>query len=186
MSKKNEKKTSQPQVETQQETPAAQETAPAPETEKTDSAETLLDLLNKAEAKRDEYLSTAQRLQAEFDNFRRRNQGIYKDAFNDGVADTVLKMLPVLDNMERALNAQSGEAELRKGVEMICRQMSQALQAAGVEEIPAHGEAFDPTRHDAVMQEESQEESGTVTGVLQKGYKMGEKVLRPSMVKVAQ
>jgi len=186
MSKKSEKKTTNPAQEAPLENEAAAAEQAEEQTPAADGAETLLALLNKAEAQRDEYLNMAQRVQADFDNFRRRNQNVYKDAFNDGSAELVMKMLPVLDNMERAVSAQGGEAELRQGVEMICKQMIAALGSAGVEEIPAQGEVFDPNCHDAVMQEESDQESGTVTGVLQKGYRMGGKVLRPSMVKVAQ
>lgn len=148
--------------------------------------ETLLTLLNAAEAKRDEYLSLAQRLQADFDNFRRRNQNTYRDAYQEGVRDTVSKFLPVLDNIERALNAQGQEESLRQGVEMITKQFIQVLCGLGVEEITAQDQAFDPNVHNAVMQEECDAQSGTVTCVLQKGYTMSGKVLRHSMVKVAQ
>lgn len=154
--------------------------------EEADSAATLLELLNAAEAKRDEYLALAQRLQADFDNFRRRNQATYADALAQGKCDAVEKLLPVLDNIERALTAQGEEANLRQGIEMITKQFVQALAGMGVEEIPALGEVFDPNVHNAVMREACDAKSGTVSDVLQKGYKLNDKVLRYSMVKVAE
>ena len=147
----------------------------------------LLAVADNANRERDEYLTLAQRVQADFDNFRRRNQSVRRDAYDEGVRDTLAKLLPVLDNLDRAAAAQGADENLREGVLMVLRQLNAVLQAAGVEEIPAEGAAFDPNLHNAVMQEAAEgAESGFVTGVLQKGYKMGDKVLRHSMVKVAQ
>ncbi|MDD4797012.1 MAG: nucleotide exchange factor GrpE [Eubacteriales bacterium] len=160
---------------------ATQHAAPEPT-----GAEELLNLLNAAEAQRDEYLGLAQRLQADFDNFRRRNQNTYRDAYQQGVCETVTKFLPVLDNIERALGADGQEESLRAGVELIKKQFIQVLSGMGIEEISAQDCAFDPNIHNAVLQEVCDAQSGTVTGVLQKGYCMEGKVLRYSMVKVAQ
>ena len=147
----------------------------------------LLATADNAIRERDEYLTLAQRVQADFDNFRRRNQSVRRDAYDEGMRDTLVKLLPVLDNLDRAVAAQGADESLREGVLMVLRQLNAVLQAAGVEEIPAEGAAFDPNLHNAVMQEATEDAmSGAVTGVLQKGYKMGDKVLRHSMVKVAQ
>ncbi len=136
-----------------------------------------------------EYLDTAKRIKAEFDNFRKRNETVRSDSYNEGVAQTVLTILPVLDNLERAqetfADAEDGH---RQGMELILRQMMDALEKIGVECIPAEGVKFDPTLHQAVMQIEAGEgqESGDVAQVLMKGYRMGDKVLRYAMVAVVQ
>lgn len=147
--------------------------------------------LSKAEEQSNEYLSMAQRLQAEFDNFRKRNRSAVSDAYEDSKLETVEQFLPVLDNLQRALDA-SGDAEsdqikaIYKGMEMVMKQFKDILAKMGVEEIEALGQPFDPLFHDAVMKVEAQEgEENTVVEVLAKGYRCGEKVLRYSMVKVA-
>jgi molecular chaperone GrpE len=142
---------------------------------------------DKASKERDEYLNLAQRVQADFDNYRRRNQNAREDAYNDGVRDTLVKFLPVLDNLDRAASAPCGEEALREGVQLVVRQLNTVLCSAGVQEICAEGQVFDPNLHNAVMQECAEGvESGMVTAVMQKGYMMGCKVLRHSMVKVAE
>ena len=136
-----------------------------------------------------EYLDAAKRIKAEFDNFRKRNETVRSDSYNEGVAQAVLMMLPVLDNLERAQEtfAQAEEGQ-RVGMELILRQMMDSLEKLGVELIPAEGVKFDPTLHQAVMQIEAGEdqESGDVAQVLMKGYRMGDKVLRYAMVAVVQ
>lgn len=141
----------------------------------------------KAAKERDEYLNLAQRVQADFDNFRRRNQNVRQDAYMAGGHDMLVKLLPVFDNLERAAAAEGSAEALREGVQMVLRQLCGVLETAGVQEIQAQGEAFDPNLHNAVMQEETPDtESGTVTAVLQKGYRAGDKILRHCMVKVSQ
>ena len=142
--------------------------------------------LQAAAAKADEYLALAQRTQADFDNFRRRNESVRADAFADGQRTVAKAMLAVLDNLERALAAPAVEGDsLRTGVEMTHKQMMAALEKLGVTVIDRLGEKFDPNLEDAVMQGSSEEgEPGTVCAVFQKGYKMGEHLLRPAMVKV--
>lgn len=142
--------------------------------------------LEQVTAERDEYLDLAQRKQAEFANYRRRNEGVRKEAYDDGRRDTIDKMLPVLDNLERALAAAAGEeSALASGVDMVLRQMRDALAKMGVEEIDPQGEPFDAQLMNAVMQGAAEEgEPGTVCQVLQKGYKLGERVIRHAMVKV--
>ncbi len=145
--------------------------------------------LVEAEARRDEYLELAQRVQADFDNFRRRSKSAVADAYKSSVADTVEGFLPVMDNLERAwTSAVEGKASdaMVKGIEMVIRQFRDCLYKLDVEEIEALDAPFDPVLHNAVMQVEPQDgqPSNTVAEVLQKGYKMGDKVIRYSMVKV--
>ena len=142
--------------------------------------------LTAAAAKADEYLALAQRTQADFDNFRRRNESVRADDYTDGQRTVALAMLAVLDNIERALMAPAAEGDpLRTGVEMTLKQMLAAYEKLGVTVINRVGEKFDPNQEDAVMQGSSEEgEPGTVCAVFQKGYKMGDHLLRPAMVKV--
>lgn len=142
--------------------------------------------LEKAKAQSDEYLDLAQRKQAEFANYRRRTEGVRQEAYDDGRRDAIAQLLPVVDNLERAL-AAAGEEEnaLKSGVEMVLRQTRDALTQMGVEEIDPQGQPFDAELMNAVMQGSADEgEPGTVCMVLQKGYKLGERVIRHAMVKV--
>ena len=142
--------------------------------------------LQAAAAKADEYLALAQRTQADFDNFRRRNESVRADAFAEGQRMVLTAMLAVLDNLERALAAPAVEGDaLRTGVEMTHKQMIAAYEKLGVTVINRLGEKFDPNIEDAVMQGTAEEgEPGTVCAVFQKGYQMGNQLLRPAMVKV--
>ena len=133
----------------------------------------------------DEYLNMAQRVQADFENFRRRNNAVRADAYEDGARAFIKTILPVMDNLERALAAESADAALHEGVSMVHRQLSEALEKRGVTVIDCAGEKFDPRLEDAVMQADASEgEPGTVCLVLQKGYQLGDVVLRHAMVKV--
>lgn len=141
--------------------------------------------LEKAKAQSDEYLDLAQRKQAEFANYRRRTEGIRAEAFDDGRREAISQLLPVVDNLERALAAAGEEDALKSGVEMVLRQTREALTKMGVEEIDPQGQPFDAELMNAVMQGTTEEgEPGTVCMVLQKGYKLGERVIRHAMVKV--
>ena len=142
--------------------------------------------LTAAAAKADEYLALAQRTQADFDNFRRRNESVRADAFAEGQRAVAKAMLAVLDNLERALAAPAVEGDsLRTGVEMTHKQMMAAYEKLGVTVIDRLGEKFDPNLEDAVMQGSPEEgEPGTVCAVFQKGYVMNGHMLRPAMVKV--
>lgn len=141
--------------------------------------------LEKAKAQSDEYLDLAQRKQAEFANYRRRTEGIRAEAFDDGRREAISQLLPIVDNLERALAAAGEEDALRSGVEMVLRQTRDALTKMGVEEIDPQGQPFDAELMNAVMQGTVEEgEPGTVCMVLQKGYKLGERVIRHAMVKV--
>ena len=158
-----------------------------PETEATEQAvEALQQELEKTKAQCDEYLDLAQRKQAEFANYRRRTEGVRQEAFDDGRRDAIDKLLPIIDNLERALSA-AGESEggLKAGVEMVLRQTKETFTKMGVEEIDPLGQPFDAELHNAVMQGGADEgEPGTVCLVLQKGYKLGNRVIRHAMVKV--
>ena len=129
------------------------------------------------------------RLFAEYDNYRKRSakerEGVYTDAYADAIKD----ILPVLDNMERALqykDAQGGEDNLAKGLEMIMKSFSESLSKMGVTEIAALGERFDPNLHNAIMHvDDEQYGEEEIVEVFMKGYAKGDRVIRHSVVKVA-
>lgn len=141
--------------------------------------------LAQAEQKRDEYLALAQRVQADFDNFRRRNRQVASDSFDDGARAFIKTILPVCDNLERALKEEREEDSLYDGVLLVQRQLQEALSQRGIQEVSRLGELFDPNLEDAVAQGTREEgEPGTVCEVVVKGYKMGEQVLRHAIVRV--
>lgn len=126
------------------------------------------------------------RLAAEYDNFRKRSARERDAIYADIRADTVLKFLPVYDNLVRALAAMTEDDAGRKGVEMTFAQFETVLTKLGVTPIPALGEQFDPERHNAVMHVEDEEQGeNIIIEEFEKGFKMGDKVIRFSMVKVA-
>lgn len=127
------------------------------------------------------------RLQSDFDNYRKRTAEQLGRAKNDGIAEAIIKMIPVLDVMTQALRMITDE-KVAEGVSMINRQVLEAFNAFGVTEIPALGKPFDPELHNAVMQVPAArpEDEGMVMEVLQKGYRMGDRILRHSVVKVAR
>ena len=149
-------------------------------------AQALAKELEETKAQRDEYLDLVQRKQAEFANYRRRTEGVRQEAFDDGRRDAIDKLLPIIDNLERALAAAGeGEGGLKAGVEMVLRQTKETFAKMGVEEIDPIGQPFDAELHNAVMQgSEDEGEPGTVCAVFQKGYKLGNRVIRHAMVKV--
>ena len=143
--------------------------------------------LKEAQARADEYLAMAQRVQADFENYRRRNESVRADSFNDGRRDVAAVMLPVLDNLERAVDAAAGSTDeaLKNGVSLVLKQMNDIYQKLEVTPSDRLGEKFDPNLENAVMQGAPEDgEAGTVCQVLQKGYRMGDRVLRHAMVKV--
>lgn len=155
------------------------------EPENASPGDNLAERLAEAEKQRDEYLDMAQRVQAEFENFRRRTQRASRESFDDGARDFIKTMLPVCDNLERAIAAAGEDSPLKEGVQMVFKQLSEALEKRGVTVIDRVGERFDPMYEDAVVQGDASEgEPGTVCAVLLKGYRMGETVLRHAMVKV--
>lgn len=147
--------------------------------------EALEQQLQAAKTQREEYLNLAQRVQADFENFKRRNQSVRADAYDEGKREVIIGFLPILDNMERALAAEAEESPLKSGVEMVYRQMLDMLGKFGVTEIDCHGKPFDPENANAMMQVQREDmEPGTVCDVMQKGYRMGDRVLRYAMVQV--
>ncbi len=143
--------------------------------------------LKKLEEEKNFYLDKYQRTLAEFDNFRKRTMKEKAGMYDDGVKDTIEKLLPVIDNLERAIVSQTDkENSLYKGVEMTLKQLMEVFKALGVEPIAALGEKFNPNFHAAVAHEENDEygENEIIIEML-KGYKYKDKVVRHSMVKVA-
>lgn len=139
------------------------------------------------EKERDEMKGLAQRVQADFDNFRRRNATVMTDCREEGVRSVISGLLPVLDNFDRALeNAEGVDESYVSGVALVHRQLMETLAKCGLKEIPADG-MFDPNLHEAVMQEACEGAcSGSIAEVFQKGYQVNERIIRHSMVKVAQ
>ena len=130
----------------------------------------------------DKYL----RLLAEYDNYRKRSQKEKENAWTSAKADTAKEFLPVYDNLERALKQETADEAYAKGVQMIMTQLKNVLEKLGIEEIPAQGEAFDPNVHNAVMHIDDEElGENVVAEVFQTGFRIGEKVIRHAMVKVA-
>lgn len=178
----------QPETETEAIDPAveaAEEAQPAEEAAQ--EAAPTAEELAAAIAKQEEYLNMAQRVQADFDNFRRRNQNVRKEAFDDGARTFATTLLPVIDNLERAIAAAQNSADesLKSGVEMVYRQLVECFEKRGITAIDRLGEPFDPNLENAVMQGTADEgEPGTVCAVFQKGYQMEGMVLRHAMVKV--
>lgn len=142
--------------------------------------------LENALSERDEYLNLAQKVQAEFDNYRRRTKNTRAEAFDDGAGAFIKTILPVCDDLERAIQSSNDEGDaVLEGVKLVYRKLMDALEKRGVEVIDRQGEVFDPRLEDAVAQDDaSMGEPGTVSAVLLKGYKMGDYVLRHAMVKV--
>lgn len=146
------------------------------------------DEVNKYKSQAEEYLQMAQRVQADFDNFRRRTVQERDDLMKYGSMRLVTNLLPVLDNFERAMSSTGNEAaQLKEGIELIYRQLRDALEKEGVKSMDAVGQEFDPNFHEAVMQAPSEEyPDNAVIEELQKGYLLADRVIRPAMVKVAK
>ncbi len=172
-----EKKTPQDTAPTEEatETPVTEEETPKTE----DPIEALQRELAEAQ---DKYL----RMLAEYDNYRRRSQKEKETSYSDGVAETVKKLLPIADNIDRATQAEGDAESVKKGIEMIGKSLGDLLAHFGIEVYGKVGETFDPNLHNAVMHEEDPERGeGEITAVFQCGYKMGDKIIRFAMVKVA-
>ena len=126
------------------------------------------------------------RLAAEYDNFRKRTVKEKESSYGNGKADAVAKMLPVYDNLERALNQPTEDAAYKKGVELTMNELVKIFTTLGVEVFGDVGDAFDPNMHNAVMHIDSEElPENTISQVFQKGFKIGEKIVRFAMVQVA-
>ena len=142
--------------------------------------------LEKASKELDDTKNILQRTLAEYDNYRKRTTKEKAETYSNGKTDAVMTLIPVLDTMEMALAAPCSDENYKKGIELTYTTAVDALKKLGVEAIDAVGKEFDPNFHNAVMQEEVEgTEAGIVTKQFQKGYKMGEKVIRPSTVVVS-
>ena len=180
----------------EQELPVAEAEAEAPEAAAAEGEEareaTVAEwqaALELAVKQRDELKDSLLRAQADFQNFKRRNQPARSDGYEDGVREAVAAILPAIDNLERAIDAaektddESAKA-LAEGVRMTLNTLMESLKRFGFEEVPALGEEFDPEKHNAVLREVG-DEPGKVLEVFQKGYKVKDKIIRYAMVKVA-
>jgi molecular chaperone GrpE len=148
--------------------------------------ETQPDPLEELRRERDALQDRMLRTAADFDNYRKRMDRERRDLAEQTAGEAIKDLLPIIDNLERALQAAAEDDPLRKGVELIHKQMLEILRRRGVTPIEALGADFDPNVHEAVTQEESaQHREGEVMEELQRGYKVGDRLLRPAMVKVA-
>ncbi len=182
MAKEKEKEPQKPQ-EPETEDQTGQEEQPAEEA--TSSQEETQ--LQKLQKEFDEHKQQHLRVLAEYDNFRKRTQNEKNAIYNNAVSDTVQAILPIADNIERALSQENASAEdMRKGVEMIENQIKACFEKLGITEMGQVGETFDPNVHNAVahIEDESLGEN-VIAAVYQKGYKLGDRVVRHAMVQVA-
>jgi molecular chaperone GrpE len=148
--------------------------------EEVDEVETL-------QKERDGLVDTVQRVQAEFENFRKRAAREQASLVARAHERLVKELLPVLDDLERALEAAEAheEAKLEEGVALVTRSFADVLRREGLEEVPTDGK-FDPHVHEALLSQPSEAEEGTVIEVIQKGYRLGDRVLRPARVVVSR
>ena len=139
------------------------------------------------EKERDEYLADLQRVAADFENYRKRVAREQENLTARALERLVKELLPVLDDMERALRAaeEHEEATLEEGVRLVHRELEEALAKEGLTEIEANG-TFDPHVHEALLSQPSAAEDGAIIEVLQKGYRLGDRVLRPARVVISQ
>jgi len=174
------------------ELPAADESEELPRAERSEAPVTVAAGegadLQKLRAERDMLLDRLARMQAEFDNARKRAAKEQQEYRDYALADAIKSLLPVLDSFERALRVSEGEkSELRSGVELIYKQLQDGLAKLGLRPIPAQGERFDPRWHEAIeMVETTQVEDHQILEELQRGYKLKDRLLRPAMVRVAR
>ena len=143
--------------------------------------------LEEAESRTSEYKDSWLRSQAEFQNYRRRLERDHELNYISMKGDIVKKILPVLDDLERALQNRSADDPWANGIELVARKFQNILESEGVKKIEAVGTEFDPNFHEAISHEPANgATSGHVIGVVQSGYMIGERVIRPAMVRVAQ
>lgn len=179
----------QPAEETQNAQQGQQESAAEEEVIQLTRAEfeTVKTHIESLQKERDEAVGLAQRLQADFDNYRKRNATLRADSYEEGTRDCIKALLPTLDSFDRALSSAAGvDPCFAEGVRLVQRMLTDTLGKLGLQEVPAEG-AFDPNLHNAVMQEAAEgKATGDILEVLQKGYEINGRVLRHSMVKVAE
>ena len=180
------------ELEATPETQGGEDTAPEAETPPEDADGEVIEvnplqpLLDEMQAQLVEKEDKLLRLAAEIDNFRRRSQKEKDGVWADATAKAVNALLPVYDNLERALKQETADEAYKKGVEMTMAGLKEVLSKLGIEEIPALGETFDPNLHNAVMHvEDGEAGENTIVEVFQTGFQAGDKVIRFAMVKVA-
>ena len=185
---KEEVKTEEPEIEAKEadgkkpEAEKAEEKNPEEKKSKEKKEEQKPDLKAEMDTLNDKYL----RICAEYDNFRKRSQKEKDSLYGDVKAETLKKFLPVYDNLVRALAQSTEDEAYRRGVEMIMNQFNVTMEKLGVTEIECLGKKFDPAFHNAVMHVEDEEKGeNEIVEVFQKGFMMGDKVIRFAMVKVA-
>jgi molecular chaperone GrpE len=156
-------------------------------TDKVPTKAELEERLAEVERERDEYLNDLKRVAADFENYRKRVARDQQDLVARAHERLVKELLPVLDDLERALEAaaEHEEAKLEEGVRLVHRELVEALAREGLVEVETDGK-FDPHVHEALLSQPSEEEDGAVIEVLQKGYRLGDRVLRPARVVVSQ
>ncbi len=143
--------------------------------------------IEKLQKEKDEAILVAQRLQADFDNYRKRNANLKADSYEEGMRDCVRVLLPTLDGFDRALeNMQGVDPCFADGIKLVQRMLLDSLAKLGLQEVPADG-VFDPELHEAVMKESMEgKRAGDILAVLQKGYEIKGRIIRHSMVKIAE
>ena len=165
--------------------PATEETTPVPEASQTPETPETPEVNpweEKYNAEHDSYL----RLAAEFDNFRKRTVKEKEQSYGNGKADAVTKLLPIYDNLERALNQPTEDTAYKKGVELTMNELVKIFTSLGVEIFGQPGDSFDPALHNAVMHTEDESlGENTIVQVFQKGFRLGDKIVRFAMVQVA-
>jgi len=143
--------------------------------------------LEEALAQAAEFKDGWQRAVADFQNYRRRVEREQADTYQSAAGNVIKRYLPVLDDLERALTARPADLAWADGIELIYRKLQSTLGAEGVKRIETEGQLFDPNFHEAISHEPSDDhQSGQIIGVIQQGYMLGERIIRPALVRVAQ
>jgi molecular chaperone GrpE len=177
-------------VEPQKEPVPGESAKPSPEGELDASLPALADLekqLTEAQSRAAEYKDGWQRSVAEFQNYKRRVEAGNAGTYRMAVGNIIKRYLPVLDDLERAIESRPADLPWANGVELIYRKLQAILEAEGVTRMEVEGQKFDPNFHEAISQEPVEGvECGTVIAVIRNGYMLGEQVIRPAMVRVAQ
>jgi molecular chaperone GrpE len=192
MSSKEMQQNTEPEEQAAPETPAETpaESSPGTEAARTVSAEELAALkkqLADLQAQAAEYKDGWQRAVADFQNYKRRTEAEKADTYQNALGSIIKRYLPILDDLERALQSRPAGLAWAEGIELIHRKLQGILEAEGVKRIEAEGRVFDPNLHEAILQEPAEgHASGEVIAVVQNGYMLGERVIRPAQVRVAQ
>jgi molecular chaperone GrpE len=162
-------------------------TASAAASEVSAALDELQKQLAEARSQAAEYKDGWQRSVADFQNYKRRVDAEKAETYHSAVGNIIKSYLPVLDDLERALAARPAGLPWADGIDLICRKLQSILEAEGLKRIETEGQMFDPNFHEAISQEPSADhESGQIIAVIRNGYLLGDKVIRPAMVRVAQ